>query len=293
VPRVLQRFANTLRIAAGDSICATWAVRNVEKNWGDKLNRYLIERLSGRTLIHANDVYAPFVSEIYGVIGSWLAFNRHPNLVAWGLGFIRSSDKITTSPKRICAVRGPKTLMKLRQAGYKVDDVAVGDPALLIPLLFTPKQARKKHIGVIPHHRDRGLPIFDKFAEADGYRVIDICSDTEDFCQQLAECEVVVSSSLHAVVAAHAYGIPARFIKVSDKPLGDGFKLLDYLESVGLEDCPPVACSSADDIEGIVGVAKLPRHFPDMGGLLAACPFMSESRKNQFREQADRYYRGT
>jgi hypothetical protein len=64
---------------------------------------------------------------------------------------------------------------------------------------------------VIPHLRDRKLSIFDRFAETPGYKVIDICRDIEDFCEKRAECEAVVSGSLHAIVVAHALKIPAQF----------------------------------------------------------------------------------
>lgn len=257
---IVSRMFNAAKIVSGRNIlCANWARGVVEKNWGDNLNPYLIRKLSGRPVVHARDVYAVLTSEIYGVIGSWLGNIRHPNLIVWGLGFIHHNGEITKRPKCIRAVRGPRTLNKLRDAGY-TQPIAVCDPALMIPLLYTPKPKANKIVGVIPHLRDRKLPIFDRLAETPGYKVIDICSDIEDFCERLAECEAVVSSSLHAVVAAHAFKIPAQFIKVSDNPLGDGFKLLDYLSSVGLDDRAPILCSNADDIKAAVNAARLPRH---------------------------------
>lgn len=286
----LGRKLNAVKTAFGRSVCAAWATRGVEMNWGDNLNPYLIQKLSGRPVMHARDVHTEWASEIYGVIGSWLGNIRYPNLVVWGLGFIKHDDAINNPPKRINAVRGFRTLTKLREAGH-AEPLPVGDPALLIPLLYAPRPRARTVIGIIPQHRDRNLPIFDKFSDSPGYRVIDICSDIEDFCEQLAECEAIVSSSLHAVVAAHAYKIPAQFIKVSNNPLGDGFKLLDYLSSVGREECPPIACTSADDIKKAGSFACLPRYFPDMLGLISSCPFMPAMQKAHYRTLAEAHYR--
>jgi hypothetical protein len=82
-------------------------------------------------------------SEVYGVIDSWLGAIRYPNLIVWGLGFIRYNDEITKRPECIRAVRGPRTLNKLRDAGY-THPIAVGDPAMMIPLLYTPKPKQKR-----------------------------------------------------------------------------------------------------------------------------------------------------
>jgi hypothetical protein len=286
----LGRKLNTAKVMLGKSICAAWATRGVETNWGDNLNPYLIRKVSGRHLVHAQDVHSNWTSEIYGVIGSWLGDIRYPNLVVWGLGFIRHDGEITKHPKCIKAVRGPRTLQKLRDAGYATP-TAVGDPALMIPLLYTPKAKSKKVVGVIPHHRDRELPIFGELAKRPGYKIIDICTGIEDFCEQLAECEAVVSSSLHAVVAAHAFKVPAQFIKVSDNPLGDGFKLLDYLSSVDLDDRAPIECNTADAIKTAVNSARLPRQYPDMGKLISVCPFMPRTKKRHYIALAEEYYR--
>lgn len=286
-----RRMFNTAMFLSGRNVvCANWATGAVAKNWGDNLNPYLIGKLSGRPVVHVRDMYSALTSEIHGVIGSWLGGNRYPNLIVWGLGFIRHNDRITKWPKCIRAVRGPRTLSKLREEGY-AQPVAVGDPALLIPLLYSPKPKAKKIIGVIPHLRDRKLAIFDKFATTSDYKVIDICSGIEDFSERLVECEAVVSSSLHAVVAAHAFKIPAQFIKVSDNPRGDGFKLLDYLSSAGLDDRAPILCSDAADIEAAVDSARLPRQYPDMGKLISNCPFMTRTQKLHYITLAEEHYR--
>lgn len=63
----------------------------------------------------------------------------------------------------------------------------------------------------------------------------------EDFLRsvvdQITSCERIVSTSLHGVIVANAYGIPARWAVVSDASeaiSGDGTKFEDYFRSVGL-----------------------------------------------------------
>jgi len=176
------------------------------------------------------------------------------------------------------------------EQGYS-DEIAVGDPAILVPLLYEPNSKPSGDIAVIPQHRDAQAPIFRMIAEMEGFRLIDICTDIEDFCDQLTGCRGVVSSSLHAVVAAHGYKIPARFIKVSDNPLGDGFKLLDYLSSVGLDDDTPVICTGVDDIRRAADTVELPRHYPDIEKLLSSCPFIKPSIKPDWIARASAHFR--
>ncbi|MFD1079906.1 polysaccharide pyruvyl transferase family protein, partial [Longispora fulva] len=58
--------------------------------------------------------------------------------------------------------------------------------------------------------------------------------DVEATTKEILECEKVLSTSLHGLIVAHAYGIPAVWVKMSDKIFGNDIKYADYLESVGL-----------------------------------------------------------
>jgi pyruvyltransferase len=44
-----------------------------------------------------------------------------------------------------------------------------------------------------------------------------------------------LSSTLHGLVFAHAYGKPALWLEFGDRVLGNGFKFFDYYHSIGVQ----------------------------------------------------------
>lgn len=58
-------------------------------------------------------------------------------------------------------------------------------------------------------------------------------SDIEAILQQICKCKFILSSSLHGIILAHAYGIPALWIRNTDCGT-DGFKFHDYFSSVNI-----------------------------------------------------------
>src|SRR5690606_2919216 len=67
---------------------------------------------------------------------------------------------------------------------------------------------------------------------------------------QIRACRVILSSSLHGLVVAHAYGIPAAWVQFSDKLSGDGSKFRDHAASIGVELVP---ASDIHDASPVVG----------------------------------------
>ena len=157
-------------------------------------------------------------------VGSVMICAR-PGDFVWGAGCMR--DLPTT--KRDCrflAVRGPRTRELI--SGSPVPEV-YGDPGLLLPLLYDPDVPVRHEVGIIPHYLDRDL------APRDGYHFIDVARDWRSFVREVKSCRRVVSSSLHGIVIAEAYGVPAEWAVFSDRVLGGEFKFQDYFLGTGRE----------------------------------------------------------
>lgn len=154
-----------------------------------------------------------------------------------GSGAIDSGDRIDPRA-RFHWVRGPLTADMVRKAGGDCPQL-YGDPAMLLPRVFPRTVEPDVELGVFAHYVDlercRGYPF-----------VINPLGDPQSVLRRLWRCRRVVSSSLHGVIAAHAYGIPAAWVRFSDGLTGDGVKFHDHAQSVGLAQMP---LSTVDDPE--------------------------------------------
>jgi len=106
-----------------------------------------------------------------------------------------------------------------------------GDPVLLLPRFYKPNINKEYKLGVIIHYIDKkwfGLNIGNK-----NVLQIDIQSGFYNVITQVLKCEKIISSSLHGLILADAYGIPAMWLKVTDKVEGAELKFNDYFMSVG------------------------------------------------------------
>jgi hypothetical protein len=273
--RAPAKVRNTLRARDTDR-CAVlhWATEGVIRaNWGDKLNGWMAERISGKRILHREDVYAVGATPVHYWIGSHLATAcGDPRAEVWGAGFISRTVPITGRPRAIHAVRGWLSDARLREAGLPAPGV-VGDAALLLPRLYTPRRdLPRRSLGVIPHVFEREEAFFVQAGTWDDVRVIDITGGIEEVIDQIVACDRVISSSLHGIICADAYGVPSLWLHGSDKPAGDGFKFLDYFSSVGRPDTGPIpvhAETTRSEVEArfFEYTAKI-----DLDALWAACP---------------------
>ncbi len=162
-----------------------------------------------------------------------LGFTRQVDL--WGTGSLRPNDRLARS-YRPHAVRGRLTL-----ALCDVVDgsTRLGDPGLLAGLLLDRPIAKRYGTGVIPHLMDRGHPKLAAFVAARHHvRLLDIGSPAKILLREMAECEQILSSSLHGLVFADALGIPNRWVTISGQWIGGRHKFDDYYSAFGIEQQP-------------------------------------------------------
>jgi pyruvyltransferase len=123
----------------------------------------------------------------------------------------------------IRAVRGPLTRQFLID-NFQIDCPEVyGDPGLLFPYFFP--EFKKKDFPtldyiIIPHYSEKNL--FPKNAP----HIVYSTDPWDEVIEKILDSKFVISSSLHGVVIAEAYGIPARLLRITEnEPL---FKFRDY-----------------------------------------------------------------
>jgi hypothetical protein len=169
-------------------------------------------------------------------VGSTARFAQ-PNDHIWGSGIICRSDYL--NPKATYhAVRGPLTRQRVLDCGGDCPAV-FGDPALLLPRwIDTSGILRRFELGVVPHYADQQQ--LDRSHFPDSTVFINVLNARpEVVIGQICMCKRIISSSLHGIIVAHAYGIPARWGKFSDNLSGDDVKFLDYFLSVGIKPYEP------------------------------------------------------
>lgn len=247
-------------------------------NFGDSLSYYLAKKISGKPVawVDMNDECDKAV-----ITGSILN-NPIKNAHVWGAGIASSQDTIPQH-KKICAVRGYKTAEICEQQKIEFDKV-YGDPALLLPKFYNPANYGREinyQLGIIPHYVD--LPfVMDKLCRTphnDEIKIINILDDVEKVIDEILSCKQILSSSLHGLIASHAYGVPAEWTKFSDKIGGNDFKYIDYYTTTskkGKTDFIDMR-NEALSLQAIEKLAETPFTRTDitvdLDALYNACPF--------------------
>jgi pyruvyltransferase len=239
-------------------------------NFGDILTPFIIENISNIKFEYIEkSQYYPF--EHYLIIGSILDRGTKSSIV-WGAGLISEDSEPIEIPKKIYAVRGPKTREKLLKSGIDCPEI-YGDPALLLPKIYNPKIEKKYELGVIPHYVDKNNKFLEIFNNSN-IKIIDIqVIDPRTFIDELLSCKKIASSSLHGLITADAYQIPSMWIEFSDKVVGNGFKFYDYFLSVGRENENPLIINQDTNIEIMMSHFKKYEISIDLDKLINVCPF--------------------
>lgn len=146
--------------------------------------------------------------------------------VVWGTG-VQFDQRYVARSARILAVRGP--ISRSCIDGVRVPRV-YGDPALLLPLVYDPDVEPVRTVGYMPHYKDVALT---RKKYPNGY-VIDVCSGWRKIIRQMKACEHIVTTSLHGIIAADAYGIPCTWeASYSGRLVSGNLKFQDHFLGTG------------------------------------------------------------
>ena len=189
--------------------------------------------------------------------GSIISLFRRSGVVVWGSGIIHSSVLIEKADFR--CVRGPRTVKRLQELSIKPPK-HYGDPALLTSLIYKPTILRENSVGIIPHLVQQAD--VKTLETSQNILVIDLSNEVEKVIRQIVGCKLVLSSSLHGLIVAHCYRIPAIWVNFSQNNIlsGDDIKFIDYFESVEIKPYKPFLIRSQRDIANIknVNIDRLP-----------------------------------
>lgn len=240
-------------------------------NLGDTLSRVVVEWMLSRKGLSLNSK-ANKTTQLFA-IGSGIT-HSYADATIWGNGIeyapYRRVVKILHSKYfrklDVRAVRGPLSRTVLLSLGHKCPE-SYGDPAILMPYIYQPQKSLSGggRIAIIPQFvTERNVR--ERYPEAD---VISMCTDDYvSVINGIINCDKIITSSLHGIILAETYGVPAVFYRGLSKRTD--FKYLDWYHSTGRFDI-----HIAESIEEAITMDAPP--LPDLKkmqqGLLDSFPY--------------------
>lgn len=291
-----ERALNTIEWITGSSaeyiVLNVWLKHKRRKfycvNWGDDLNNVIVSYLSEKKVVSYMWSFVSIFNPInYMCIGSIVDTKTNHKSLIWGSGAMYGDrNKVIPNPQKVYAVRGPLTREYLLNQGVSCPEI-YGDPAILLPYIYPSRKVKKYKIGLIPHYADYDLTNVKEFANINSSDSVVIKLKNyvkwEDVVDQICSCDFIASSSLHGLIISDAYDIPNIWVKLSNNIKGNDFKYLDYLKGCGRnENCTPINLINTN-IDYLVLKERIEDYQKpqyDIAGLLRACPFISQNRKD-------------
>ncbi|MEO1724017.1 MAG: polysaccharide pyruvyl transferase family protein [Pseudomonadota bacterium] len=228
---------------ASDPVPLAWVAGNAGPpayvNVGDALSPVMMSLISGRAVRRA-----PFACQrtrmvAIGTVGQSI---RGGEAAVWGTGCSPWANPLSTGTKRpyelppgtalrLHATRGPYSAQLL--SGGDAPLIPYGDPAMLLPRFYAPKRRPRHALGVVLHLSELADRAFDAHPKpglaryelndagaAGGVRLITMVAPPGSAgikakIDELLDCERIVSTSLHGIAIALAYGIPCLYLSAA------------------------------------------------------------------------------
>jgi len=234
-------------------IVSYWA--KYSDNFGDIMTPYIIGRMGVNVVWTNRNKPRKLLA-----IGTLMSYLR-PMDTVWGTGAIpyergpnRGMPYTIPEGVKILAVRGPMTRGLFNAAQQDLVPEIYGDPGILMPSHFFPKIEKKYKVGIIPHEVEKDVPVI----KDPSVLWIDINAGVEAVVISMLQCESIMSSSLHGIIGAEAYGIPTVWVRMSNKIGGGGFKFKDYYRSTDRNPPPVVMWEDSRTLRKTDNALRLP-----------------------------------
>ena len=202
------------------------------KNFGDQLTPVILD-FYGFTTVFAH--YKPkyyFSGKAQVVSVGTLLHNTPSDFTGVILGTGADDWPLSFPFADIFAVRGKLTQSNIGMANK---EIVLGDPGLLVSYIYPKVEKIIYTLGIVPHFVDKNDAIIRNYEKKFGslVKIIDVQRDPESVITDIKRCENIISSSLHGLIIADAYGIPNIMcvIRKNIPPVHDHLESLKF--SVG------------------------------------------------------------
>lgn len=227
------------------------------KNFGDLSGPIIAQEIVSR-----RGLTEPAVDRRLFSVGSVMHFTE-PGDVVWGTGINgKVAEPVGSTHLDVRAVRGPLTRATLIRLGISVPEI-FGDPAILWSQFWprehyvSDERGQTWDVSVVPNFHDL-------HSIKTHHNVISPLGNPHEIVSRISRSSFVVASSLHGIVLAESFGIPARLIVPGTESL---FKYEDYYLGTGRAGFQP-----AGSIEEAIALGGEPPHSCDTSKLLASFP---------------------
>lgn len=208
------------------SIPLVWHVGH--PNFGDDFNPHLFQKIIGSPVYKEK-------SNASHILGAGSILNAgNKNSIIVGSGVMSNEKAPSHSFGGIISLRGELTK---KWAGIK-EDIWLGDPFVLYPLLFPfETEAKKFQCGFIPH-----ISYFrykkTQYDLGKDTLVIDMGMPFDRLIEAMMSCEYIISQALHGLIMADTLNIPNIWLSPSESMHGGEFKFHDYYSTTDTPKSP-------------------------------------------------------
>ncbi|OTG96171.1 polysaccharide pyruvyl transferase family protein [Acinetobacter sp. ANC 3832] len=254
-------------------------------NFGDWIGPYLLAKITDRPIINVKGASKEHAIFSVGSIIEHID-QEFPQAKIWGSGLIKAPHrkrcrKINRFVGEVHAVRGLKTFQELKNLTDLDIPQIFGDPALLLPYFYKPqKTLRTPKVSLCPHFSH-----FDYFTSLDSSEKIDLIKVGDpllNVIDQIVNSDICISTSLHGLIVAQAYGVPWVWLTVAENKLeGDNFKFEDFFSTLHEQQeianyHLELAEITEENVLKISSLARRSDYKYSLNALLDSCPIVRD-----------------